>query len=84
MPSEKTSLVLGLFSLGMLIYAFAVMIQGLVNGEKLMGMKYQAPVTISRWRNPIAFWVYTAIDAAACVFLGYCAFHFLSAYFGRV
>jgi hypothetical protein len=78
MTNETKSLVLGLATLGMLVYAILVMAQGLINGEKVIALRGRAPFRIDRQRNPISFWLYTAVDALVCVILSVFTFHFLS------
>lgn len=72
------SLGFGLAALALLAYAVVVTVHGLVNGQKLMLLRFQKPFTVNRYTNPIAFWLYTVIDLLACAVLGLFSVHFLS------
>jgi hypothetical protein len=67
--------------LGMLAYGIVVLVQGLINGEKRRLLRSRPPFTVSRWRNPVAYWFYTVADGVGCAILGAFAFHFLKGSF---
>ena len=78
MTNNTTSVGIGLVLLAMLAYGILVLVQGFINGEKRMLLR---SFSVNRWRNPGAFWFYTAADAVTCVILAAFAFHFLSGLF---
>jgi hypothetical protein len=80
-PNNTTSLGIGLVLLAMLAYGVAVLLQGFINGEKRRVFRSRPPFTVSRWRNPGAYWFYTAADVVTCLILAAFAFYFLRGLF---
>jgi len=80
-PNNTTSLGIGLVMLALLAYGIVVLVQGFINGEKRRLLRSRPPFTISRWRNPGAYWFYTAADAVTCLLLAAFALFFLKRFF---
>jgi hypothetical protein len=76
-PNDTTSLGIGLVMLALLAYGIVVLVQGFINGEKRRLLRSRPPFTVSRWRNPGAYWFYTVADCVACLILAAFAFFFL-------